>query len=404
MNFLFVHNNFPAQFRHVATALARDGRNRVVAIGSMTAREMPGIELHRYDFRQEASPATHSFARRFDIECRRAEQVLYLAAAVLQSGFVPDVIVVHSGWGEALPLRAVFPAARVINYCEYYYRPDGQDVNFDPEFPRLSLDGTAGLAAKNAMGLLALADCDLGLSPTEWQRATHPIEFQGKIKVLHEGVDTDAARPNPGGAVELPSGLHLQQGDEVITFVARNLEPLRGFHAFMRALPRVLALRPRAQVLVIGGDGVSYGAAPPPGTTWKEHYLDEVRAGLDLSRIHFLGLLDHRQFLSALQVSAVHVYLTYPFVLSWSLIEAMSCGCVVVGSDVGPVREAIEDGRNGILVPFFEPVRIASAIIDVLENPARYQSMRAAARATVLERYDLHRHCLPAALSLLTSS
>ncbi len=402
MNVLFVHNNFPAQFKHVAAALARDRRNRVVAIGSMTAREMPGVALHRYDFRGDAKVETHSFARRFDIECRRAEQVLYLAASIAQAGFMPDLVVVHSGWGEALPLRAAFPSARIVNYCEFYYRPEKQDVNFDPEFPRLSLDGTAALAAKNAMGLLSLVDCDAGLSPTEWQRATFPAELRGKIEVIHEGIDVDVARPNPAATVELPSGLVLRRGDEVVTFVSRNLEPLRGYHSFMRALPRVLAQRPQAQVLIVGGDSVSYGQAPPPGVTWKEHYLREVRDELDLSRVHFLGLLDYRQFLATIQVSAVHVYLTYPFVLSWSMIEAMSCGCVVVGADVGPVQEVI-DGRNGLLVPSFDTVRLADAITDVLQRPDRYEPMRAAARATVLDRYDLNRRCLPAALAFLSS-
>jgi glycosyltransferase involved in cell wall biosynthesis len=402
MNVLFVHNNFPAQFRHVSAALARDPRNRVVAIGSWTARPIAGVELHRYDFRGEATVATHSFARRFDIECRRAEQVLYLAASLQQSGVVPDTVVVHSGWGENIPLRAVFPRARIINYCEFYYRPEGQDVNFDPEFPRLSLDGMAGLHAKNAAGLLGLVDCDIGLAPTQWQRATFPPELRDKIRVQHEGVDTDLARPMPDARIEIAGGRQLRRGDEIVTFVARNLEPLRGYHSFMRALPQLLAARPRAQVLIVGGDSVSYGPSPPQGTTWKQVYLDEVKGRLDLSRVHFLGALEHRQFLAVLQVSAVHVYLTYPFVLSWSLIEAMSCGCAVIGADVGPVREVI-DGRNGLLVPLFEPGRIAAAAADVLQSPARYDEMRGRARVTAVERYDLARVCLPALQSLLVS-
>ena len=192
----------------------------------------------------------------------------------------------------------------------------------------------------------------------------------------------------------------LRRGEEIVTFVARNLEPLRGYHSFMRALPPVLAARPKARVLIVGGDGVSYGAAAPPGTTWKATYLDEVKDGLDLSRVHFLGPLDYLQYLAVLKVSAVHLYLTYPFVLSWSMLEAMSCGCLVLGADVPPVREVI-DGTNGIIVPLFEPGRIAAAAIDALAFPASHDDKRTRARATVLARYDLQQVCLPAALALL---
>ena len=310
MNVLFVHNNFPAQYKHVAAALVRDPANRVAAIGSATARDVPGVTLHRYAFSPEASAATHPFARRFDVECRRAEQVLYAAAALLRGGFKPDAIVVHCGWGENLPLRVVFPDARIITYCEFYYRPDNQDVNFDPEFPRLSLDGTVALSAKNAASLLGLVDCDVGLSPTQWQRSTYPEPLRHKIAVVHEGVDVDLVRPADGATLQLPSGATLRKGDEVITFVARNLEPIRGYHVFMRALPRVLRDRPNAQVLIIGGDGTSYGQAPPRGETWKSVFLDEVKGELDLSRVHFLGNVAYDVFRRALQVSAAHVYLT----------------------------------------------------------------------------------------------
>lgn len=401
MNFLFVHNNFPAQFKHVAAVLGADPAHKVAAIGSMTARDVEGVDLHRYGFGGEATVATHSFARRFDIECRRAEQVLYLAASILQSGFTPDTILVHSGWGENLPLRAVFPDARIVNYCEFYYRAENQDVNFDPEFPRLSLDGTAALTARNASGLLGLIDCDIGLAPTEWQRATFPIEFQHKIKVIHEGIDVDVARPDPAAVLDLPNGLRLVRGDEVVTFVSRNLEPLRGYHSFMRALPEVLRQRPQAHVVIVGGDGLSYGHPSPSGESWKSVFLAEVESDLDLSRVHFLGMVDYSVFLHVLQVSAVHVYLTYPFVLSWSFLEAMSCECLVIGSDVAPIQEII-NGRNGILVPLFEPSRLAATIVAALANPDRYQSLRRRARATILDRYALA-DCLRATLALLTA-
>ena len=400
MNFLFVHNNFPAQYKHVAQLLAANPANMVAAIGSSTARDVPGVDLRRYSLPADPPIMTHAFARRFDIECRRAEQVLYAAAELQASGFRPHTIVVHSGWGENLPLRAVFPDARIINYCEFYYRSDGQDVNFDPEFPRLTLDGTVGLSIKNAASLLGLIDCDVGLSPTHWQRSTFPPVFQSKIQVVHEGVDTNDLRPDPDAVFDLPAGGRVRAGEEVVTFVSRNLEPLRGYHCFMRALPQVLEQRPKAQVLIVGGEGASYGAPPAPGQTWKQVYLDEVRPGLDLSRVHFLGQIDYARFRTLLRVSAAHVYLTYPFVLSWSFLEAMSTECLVIGADVEPITEVV-DGANGLLVPFFDVAVLAKTIVEALAHPQRYAAMRKNARATILSRFDAHRICIPAALRLL---
>jgi glycosyltransferase involved in cell wall biosynthesis len=194
--------------------------------------------------------------------------------------------------------------------------------------------------------------------------------------------------------------VELSAADEVITFVARNLEPLRGYHAFMRALPRVLAQRPNAHVVIIGGDGTSYGAHPPKGQSWKGIYLEEVQNGLDMRRVHFTGFLGYEQYLAALQISSAHVYLTYPFVLSWSLLEAMSAGCVVIGSDTAPVTEVI-DGQNGMLVPFFDTEALAGAVVGALRDRRALSGMRARARETVMAGYDLRTVCLPQMLQLL---
>jgi glycosyltransferase involved in cell wall biosynthesis len=237
----------------------------------------------------------------------------------------------HPGWGETLPLRTIFPDARIFLYCEFFYGMKGRDVGFDPEFPESGADGHVALHLKNASTLLALADCDFGISPTTWQRSTFPKDYQKKITVIHEGVDADIVKPASDAVLRLPSGLELRASDEVVTFVARNLEPMRGYHCFMRALPRIMSVRPQAQIVVIGGDSVSYGASPPQGTTWKSVFFDEIADNIDRKRIHFTGRLTYSDYLSALQISSAHVYLTYPFVLSWSLLEAMSAGCVVIG-------------------------------------------------------------------------
>jgi glycosyltransferase involved in cell wall biosynthesis len=400
MNFLFVHNNFPGQYQHIVRALARDPKARIVAIGSSTSQEMSGVRLLKYSLSNVDVSASHPFARRFDLECHRAEQVLYALSSLASSGFAPDIIMAHPGWGETLPLRTIFPAARILLYCEFFYGMQGRDVGFDPEFPETGADGHVALHLKNASSLLALSDCDFGVSPTNWQRSTFPKEYQSKITVIHEGIDADVVKPDPDAVLRLPSGLELRRSDEVVTFVARNLEPLRGYHRFMRALPRIMSARPQAQVVVIGGDGASYGALPPQGTTWKSLFFDEVAEHIDRKRIHFAGRLPYRDYLTALQVSSAHVYLTYPFVLSWSLLEALSAGCLVIGSDTSPVREVLNN-ENGLLTPFFDTEQLAERVTEALTFPRRFRSVRARARRTILDQYDLARICLPKMMAFI---
>ena len=400
MNVLFVHNSFPAQYKHLVRALARDPRVRLAAIGAARSRPPVSVDYRRYVLMDGDVSATHPFARRFDLECRRAEQVLYALSSLSSSGFEPDVVLAHPGWGEALPLRPLFPKARILLYCEFFYRPTGQDVGFDREFANVGADGLVGLHLKNAATLLSLSDCDLGVSPTAWQRSTYPQEYQEKIKVIHEGIDTEVVRPQPDAVFRLTSGRELRSADEVVTFVARSLEPLRGYHIFMRALPRILRARPRTQILVIGADGTSYGRSPPESQTWRSIFYREVADKIDSSRVHFTGTLSYLNFLRALQVSSAHVYLTYPFVLSWSLLEAMSAGCLVIGSDTAPVREVIHE-RNGVLTPFFDPEALSECVIRALARPQDYADLRAEARRTVLSEYDLERVCLPRILDLV---
>jgi glycosyltransferase involved in cell wall biosynthesis len=328
------------------------------------------------------------------MECRRAEQVLYSLSTLKASGFVPDIIFAHPGWGETLPLRTVFPDARILLYCEFFYGSEGRDMGFDPEFPEGGLDGGIALQLKNATTLLALSDSDRGVSPTPWQRSTFPRHFQRMIEVVHEGIDVDEVEPRRDASFTLPDGRVLRPGDPVITFVARNLEPLRGYHSFMRALPGILRRLPHAEVLVIGGHGTSYGMKPPRGTTWKAMFLDEVAGRIDPRRVHFLGRLPRERYLGALHVSASHVYLTYPFVLSWSLIEAMGAGCAVVASDTAPLHDVI-DGSNGVLVPFFDSEALAEQVVEMVTKPRRFADMRRRAQALARDRYDARRICVP---------
>jgi glycosyltransferase involved in cell wall biosynthesis len=404
MNVLFVHNNFPAQYRYLARALAREKSVKMVAIGAGSSRTLPGVELRKYALGASDMSGTHPFARRFDLECQRGEQVLYALSSLVAFGFVPDVILAHPGWGETLPLRIMFPKARLLVYCEFFYGDQGRDVDFDPEFPKAGLDGHIGLKLKNATTLLALNDADFGVSPTEWQRSTFPSQYQDKIATIHEGVDVDLVKPDPAAVVRLPSGQELSCADEVVTFVVRSLEPLRGYHVFMRALPRIMSKRPNAQIVIVGGEAATYGLPPPPGSNWKSIFLDEVRSRVDPSRLHFAGQLPYAEFLKVLQISSAHVYLTYPFVLSWSFLEAMSTGCVMIGSDTAPVREIIEDGRNGLLVPFFDSDGIADRVVEVLTRPSKFSQMRARARQHVLDHFDMERLCIPRMIELMKGS
>jgi len=269
------------------------------------------------------------------------------------------------------------------------------DVGFDPEFVSVFQDPSR-LRVRNATNLLAFETADWGHSATRWQRSLYPPEMRSRISAIHEGVDTDIARPNPAATFKLPgSGPVLTRRNEVITFVARNLEPYRGFHTFMRALPQLLRRRKRAQVVIVGGDGVSYGAPPPPRLTFREMMLQELGDKLDITRVHFVGMLEYHDYLNLLQVSSVHVYLTYPFVLSWSFIEAMACGCLIVGSRTPPVLEVLQNGRNGLTVDFFAPKALANRIETALEHPQRMQALRDAARNTAVEHFDLKKVLLP---------
>lgn len=403
MNILLVHQNFPGQFKHLAPALASNPSNRVVAFGDRgnfkeRTASFPGIEFHSYPTPKGASTATHHYLRGIEAGIRRGQAVYRLANQV-KKNFYPDLIFCHPGWGEGLYLKDVFPNARLLNYFEFFYHSQGVDVGFDPEFSATE-DDLLRVRTKNALNLFNLAMCDWGLSPTRWQWSLHPAEYRDRVSVIFDGIPTDQVVPRTDAAVTLKTGLRLTRSDEIITFVARSLEPYRGFHVFMRSLPKILQRRPKAHVLIVGRDSVSYGRSLKTGS-YRQLYLEEVGTAIDLNRVHFLGNLPYGRYLDILQLSSVHVYLTYPFVLSWSMLEAMSAGCLVVGSRTPPVQEVLRDGQNGLLVDFFSTTQIADAIERVLEHPDRMQALRDAARQTVLTDYDLRTVCLPRQLTLI---
>jgi len=405
MNYLFVHQNFPAQFRHIARNLADNNENKVFAMGdkkNIHSRGFnhPNVNLVDYPFDPPVSKETHNYLRSYDRDIRRGQSVARASLHLKEQGFYPDVVIAHPGWGEALFLKDIFPNARHILHCEYYYHAKNADVGFDPEFP-ITLDSEFRIRIRNSTQLQCLAYCDAGISPTLWQRSRYPADFQPKIQLVHEGINTNLAKPDPSARFS-KGKLSVDMGSEVVTYVSRNLEPYRGFHSFIRALPTLQKLRPNAHVLVVGGDDVSYGQKPPSGKTYRKYYCDEVRGDVDWSRVHFLGKLPYGEYLKVLQISKAHVYLTYPFILSWSMLEAMSAGCLVIGSSTPPVMEVIEHEKNGLLVNFYEPESIAQTVAKVLEKPDDYFPLRQAARKTIIENYDLASICLPKWTSLLS--
>ena len=389
MKILFVHQNFPGQYLYLAPAMAKRGHDCTALTDFGNTRDS-AIPVLKYKHEaQKVDPAATRLGRNYTTMSDRGVTVARACQQLRERrGYVPDVIFGHSGWGETLFLKEVWPEAKLLIYAEFYYKGRGADVGFDPEFNPAHFDQVM-IAQGRACHLgQSLLHADAGLAPTEWQASTFPPRLREMLTVIHDGVNTEVMAPKPDAALTLPDGRVLRAGDEVLTFVNRNLEPYRGYHTFMRALPDVMAARPEAQVVIVGGDEVSYGAAPKGEKGWKERILSEVRERLDLSRVHFMGKVPYDQFTAIMQVSRAHAYLTYPFVLSWSMIEAMSAGAHVVGSDTAPVTEVIRDGENGSLVGFFDVAGWSAKLIDALARPEAYLDIRQAARRTALERYD----------------
>jgi len=406
MKILFIHQNFPGQFKHLAPTLAADSTNQIVAL--TMRKESPkiweGVRLFLYGSERGTTPNIHPWVSDFETKVIRGEAALRAGLKLRAEGFEPELIIAHPGWGESLFIKQVWPNAKIGIYCEFFYHAQGADVGFDAEFASNPLEDICRLRLKNINNLLHIDHVDAGISPTQWQASTFPFPFRERITVIHDGIDTDVVTPAPNVNLTLNNNRKLTRSDEIITFVNRNLEPYRGYHIFMRALPEIMRRRPNARVLIVGGDEVSYGARPPAGKgNWKSIFLEEVRENLDMARIHFLGRIPYPQFIALLQLSTVHVYLTYPFVLSWSLLEAMSVGCAIVASDTTPLHEAIRDRETGRLFDFFSPAQLSSIVCELLGNPSERQRLGKNARSFAKENYDLKSRCLPRQLSWVRS-
>ena len=407
MKILFVHQGFPAQYIHILRRLHGSGQYTLVGLGmAPKPKDLPkGVTYFRYSVQRGNGKDTHPLAIETESKLIRAEACARAAHQLRQKGFIPQLICCHSGWGEGLFLKDIWPSVPLLSYQEFFYNAQGFDYDFDPEFAKTKTHSNwpalAKLRLKTANQLLHLQASDWCVTATEFQRSSFPSIWQQRISAIHEGINTERACPDAAVApLQLPDGTTIQRGDPVVTFVNRRLEPYRGCHTFLRALPELQRLAPEARVVIVGEQkGVSYGAECPSGS-WKEVFLKEIEGRYDPSRVHFTDKLAYGPFLQLLQISAVHVYLTYPFVLSWSLLEAMSSGCAVVGSDTAPVREVIRDGQNGLLVDFFSPGDLAMAVAELLADRSKAAALGAAARNHVLKHYRLE-SCLNHHLALM---
>lgn len=397
MRYLFLHNAFPGQFGHLAAALARDPDNQVVFASAQSEGSLPNIRHETYAAARPVRPSLHPYLRWMEGAVLTGQAVYRLGHQLKEQGFTPDIIYAHSGWGPALYIRELFPTARMVGYFEWFYQAGGEDSAFLGQ--DFTPDDRCRVATRNAALLMDLANVDAAITPTLFQRDRFPKRMQPLLEIVHDGVDTDFFHPALDvSGLTLP-GLDLPGGTEIVTYATRGMEPYRGFPQFLRTADLLLRRRPNLHVVIAGEDRVHYGERLPQGDSWKRRMLTELPE-IDSGRLHFVGTLPADHYRLLLQASSAHVYLTVPFVLSWSLLDAMACGCAVIGSDTAPIREVVKDGENGLLVDFFSPTDMAARIEEVLDHPALAARLRIAARQTAMERYAL-KDLLPKQLAIL---
>jgi glycosyltransferase involved in cell wall biosynthesis len=404
MNVLYIHQGFPGQYKHLVKTLSKARHIKQIALGAHPSNHElgQGIQYFLYSMNRGNTPGIHPLALETESKIIRGEACTQAADELKNQGFTPDLICAHPGWGESLFIKTIWPNSPLLLYQEFYYQAKGLDLDFDPETQGASTWQKASKGhLKNGALLLALEHSDWNVCPTAFQRSTFPNHWQESISVIHDGIDTNRVCPNPSVLpLKLPDGTTLRRGDPIITFVNRSLEPYRGCHTFIRAIPELQRRCPKARIVIVGREtGVSYGAVCLDGE-WKDLFLAEIEGKYDATRVHFTGELPYTDYLQLLQLCQAHVYLTYPFVLSWSLLEAMSTQCAIVGSATAPVQEVIQHGHNGLLVDFFDHQALAESVADLLNNRELAEELGRNARATILKDYSLEQ-CVPRHLALM---
>jgi glycosyltransferase involved in cell wall biosynthesis len=396
-NVLFLHQNFPGQYKLLARAIGGRDDFKAVALGQRSPidADFGPVTYEGYTAGPDVAADLFPPLTVFSEQVRRGDAVRWRLQEFKRRGFSPDLCFVHPGWGEALFLKDLFPTTKIVSYLEYYYRSNASDLDFDREFQVPSVDSHY-VSLRNLPTLQAAAVSDVLIAPTHWQAQTFPHPLADRIRVLHEGIDTTLACPGQAEPLRVPSGAVIEPGQTLITYASRSLEPYRGFHSFMRALPHLQALLPEAHVAIVGKEPTSYGRNPGQGRTWKQVMVEEVGSQVNWERVHFLGTMPYNGLINLFRLSTVHVYLTYPFILSWSLLDAMASGCAMVASATAPVMEVIQDGYDGALVDFFDTQALAERIASVAIDRDLRQRLSENARQTVLGRYDFQTVCWPA--------
>lgn len=396
MKFLFVHQNMPGQYRELLSWLVQQGGHEIVFLTQRKGLRIDGVTTVTYQPHHQPGKEAYGLSKDWEAAAG-AGLGAALAARQLQrdQGFKPDIIIGHTGWGELLFMKEIWPDVPVIGFFEYFYRTSGGLVGFDPDAPPNDQAGFFA-QARNSVPYASIEVVDQGHTPTYWQRDRFPTSFHDRMYTCHDGIRCDRLQADPAASVGLGRlSRPLTRDDEVVTYVARNMERARGFHIMMRALPQIQAKRPKARVLMIGGNETSYGSESSHPKGLRGEMEAELGDQVDWSRVHFLGKVPYDDLCRIIRISRCHIYLTMPFVLSWSLLEAMSMQATVVAANVAPVREAVRHGATGMLVDFFDPTALADQVTDVLDNPGAYAHLGPAARAQVLENYDFLSRCLP---------
>lgn len=380
MTILYIHNSVPGQFANLIAHRADRVRPRSVFLSAQDNAAFTLVERRLYTPDALGTPGDRALepAARILGHARAAARAL---RRLVDDGFRPMAIVAHPAWGSVLPVRDVLPDVPLVVYCEHYNESRG-----------------AAGALANWHVRAALDAADALVTPTEWQRSIFPADARPRIETIHDGIDTSRLRPDPLARFELPDGTTVGRGDQLVTYVARGLEPTRGFPELIRAVPTILRGAPDARIAIVGGERAIYGPEPEGGGSHKAAMLRET--GLTDRRVHFLGQIRYADFIRLMQVSTVHVYPSRRFVLSWSVLEAMSIGAVVVGADNAPVREVIEDGVTGLLADPGDAAALADRIVAVLRDPPRFAAIGRAARDMVIARYDVAR-CMARWIALL---
>lgn len=403
---VFIHQNFPGQFIHIARHLLGRPDVQIFGIGmadNVKTNSHQNLQVLTYPKPTKPIDGVHHYAYFFEESVRYGQSVARILLALRAQIGAPDLIVAHPSWGEALFIRDVFPAVPLLLYNEYFDADPDPIARFDSEF-ELTFDECLKGRARSAIQLISQVQATAGISPTHWQVRLFPSFARAKTQVIHDGIDSEKITPlesSPSGIPDLTiAGATFRASDQIITYLSRNLEPHRGFHRFMRALPRIQKNCPNAIAVIVGDDEVSYSKLPKNFPHWRAAMLAEVEADLDMQRVYFFPKLNYLDYLQILRRSKAHVYLTYPSVLSWSFMEALASGAAVIGSRTAPVQEMIRDGENGILVDFFNQDELVEAVTRVLNNPEQMRGLRENARQTIVTQYDLKSICLPRQMNL----